>query len=234
MSKKYYAIANGRQTGIFSNWPEAQRQIQGFKGARYKGFMTRTQAEEWLASGPELSIKSTSKATSATALLHDQVDIVLYTDGGSRNHGNYRGGHVQQTDLAAWAYLIEGKTIERQYKGGAEYGATNNQMELTGLVQGLKRLIELNLQSQVILAKLDSRYILDAINKGWLAGWQRRGWLKSDGRSVANQELWQQVSELLERFADLHWQWTKGHANDPGNEFVDHYLNQKMDDLQKH
>ncbi|WP_029542019.1 RNase H1/viroplasmin domain-containing protein [Selenomonas sp. AB3002] len=48
MAKKFYAVANGRKTGIFELWAEADRQVKGFTGARYKGFNTREEAEKFL------------------------------------------------------------------------------------------------------------------------------------------------------------------------------------------
>ena len=78
---------------------------------------------------------------------------------------------------------------------------------------------------------MDSQYVLDAIQKGWLAGWRRRGWNKSDGSKLHNKQLWQAVDANLRDFPIIRYYWTKGHAGDEGNVFVDHLLNQTMDQM---
>lgn len=63
---------------------------------------------------------------------------MTYTDGGTRNTGVYKGGHVKKTDKAAWAYLIEWDD-QKVHGSGGEYGATNNKMEQTALINALKK-----------------------------------------------------------------------------------------------
>lgn len=155
---------------------------------------------------------------------------MLWTDGGSRNHGNKLGQHVKKNDKAAWAFLIKMNT-DQVARSGGELGATNNRMEVMALLCALKYLIEHNLQNKSILAILDSRYVLDAIQKGWVFGWKRRGWKTSSGTEVANKELWMQMTTLLPRFECLAFQWTKGHQKNEGNIFVDRLLNETMDKM---
>ena len=157
-------------------------------------------------------------------------NILVYTDGGSRNHGNKLGQHVKADDKAAWAYFIQ--TKDQSYTGTAgEFGATNNKMEITALIQALTKLLELGLQDQPITAILDSHYVLDPIMKGWLTNWQQRGWLTAGGKPVANQKLWEEIITLLPQFPNLHFDWTKGHATNAGNNRVDELLNKTMDQL---
>ena len=104
-------------------------------------------------------------------------------------------------------------------------------MEITALIQALTKLLELGLQDQPITAILDSHYVLDPIMKGWLTNWQRRGWLTAGGKPVANQKLWEEIVALLPQFPNLHFDWTKGHATNAGNNKVDELLNKTMDQL---
>ncbi|MDF9445733.1 ribonuclease HI, partial [Limosilactobacillus mucosae] len=157
--------------------------------------------------------------------------IVFYTDGGSRNHGNRRGDHVHQDDRAAWAYLIRFEDGLKITDTAGELGATNNRMEVMGLLKCLQRLLELNLQNEPIEGILDSEYVLNPIKKGRLYGWARRGWKTTGGKPVANQELWAEVSVLLPKFKQLRFKWTKGHANSHGNVTVDRLLNKTMNDF---
>lgn len=219
MTKKYYAVKKGRQPGIYRSWPECQQQVSGYPQARFKGFLNLEEAQAWLAGG------SCAQPTQNT---YPANAIRVYTDGGSRNHGNKRGQHVHADDKAAWAYLIE--TATQIYTDTAgELGATNNKMEVTALLQALERLIQLDLNQQPIVAILDSHYVLDPLMKGWLTGWQRRGWKTASGSPVANQSLWEELVQVLPQFSDLHFDWTKGHASNVGNNRVDELLNQTMD-----
>lgn len=157
-----------------------------------------------------------------------------YTDGGTRNTGNYKGGHVKNTDKAAWAYLIEWQNQDQKqsaYDANGEFGATNNKMELTALIEALKKLLELGFNQKPLLFVLDSQYVLNPITKGWLKGWKKRGWKKSSQGAIANLSCWQELDHLLSQFTDTKFEWTKGHANNRGNEFVDHALNEFMDQM---
>lgn len=259
MSKNnFYAVAQGRQPGIYRDWPTAEQQIAGFPRARYHGFVTEAEAEQWLAkmtaqfqqiaatsqknstfNQPSTQrstkpAKSTTKSTTKSAAPKISLDaqaIQVYTDGGSRNTGNVRGGHVKTNDLAAWAYLILLPDGRRLADTAGDKGATNNKMELTAFASALAKLIELNQQAEKIQLTSDSRYLLDAIQKNWLAGWQRRHWRKATGEAIANPELWQQISQLLPQFSQLELIWAKGHATNQGNIYVDELLNKTMDQM---
>lgn len=220
MKQKYYAVKKGRHPGIYRSWPACQKEVTGFPGAVYKSFLSQAAAQQWLdGSQPTPGLGSSR-----------QFEIKLYTDGGSRNHGNKRGQHVKADDKAAWAYLIE--YHDQQITGtGGEYGSTNNKMEVTALVQALQYLLTHGLNQYSTIATLDSHYVLDPITKGWLSGWQRRQWVTAAGKPVANKELWQQVLQLLPKFSNLHFAWTKGHATNTGNNTVDNLLNATMDKM---
>lgn len=257
---KFYAVKKGRKPGIYRTWDEAKKQVDGFSGAEYKSFSQITDATDYLnwnkeTQGAEIqkdedtlqnAIKKIVTASAKTpkkhqdqlkkvtgsSTAHKQADndyfATIYTDGGTRNTGVYKGGHVKKTDKAAWAYRIEWGDQEVHGAGG-EYGATNNKMEQTGFINALKKLIELGFNEQKLLFVLDSQYVLNAINKGWLKGWKKRGWKKSSG-PLANKEEWQEIDRLLTKFPNAKFEWTKGHANNAGNEFVDHFLNKYMDE----
>lgn len=223
MSKKYYAVKKGHHPGIYLTWADCQKEVSGFSGAVYKSFTTRDEAETWLKPSEEAPDRHSS---------NDDV-IYVFTDGGSRNHGNKAGQHVKQSDKAAWALLIM-KNGQKFTSTGGEYGATNNRMELMALRNALYILIENGKQDEKIVATLDSHYVLDPITKGWLQNWQRQNWRTSSGGAVANKQLWLQVTHLLPQFSHLRFQWTKGHADNDGNVTVDHLLNQTMDKMEAH
>ena len=233
MAKKFYAVKKGYQPGIYTSWPECQRQVSGYAGAVYKGFPSRSTALVWLK-GADTPAKPQQLSLSLAAddAAFDSPAIRLYTDGGSRNHGNKRGQHVKSDDKAAWAYLIEYRQ-QRITGTDGEFGATNNKMEVTALVKALEYLLAYHLNDGTILATLDSHYVLDPIMKGWLYGWRRRGWVTASGSPVANRELWETVLRLLPQFSRLRFSWTKGHAVNQGNNTVDELLNETMDQMKK-
>lgn len=132
-------------------------------------------------------------------------EIVLYTDGScSKNPGP--GG---------WGAILQYKQHKLELSGGA-VSTTNNQMELTGVIEGLKALTE---PCKVELYT-DSQYIVNAINKGWLRNWQKNGWKKSDKSPVLNKELWLEIIELFNKH-DVTVHWVKGHAENEYNNRCD-------------
>ena len=132
-------------------------------------------------------------------------EIVLYTDGScSKNPGP--GG---------WGAILQYKQHKLELSGGA-VSTTNNQMELTGVIEGLKALTE---PCKVELYT-DSQYIVNAINKGWLRNWQKNGWKKADKSPVLNKELWLEIIELFNKH-DVTVHWVKGHAENEYNNRCD-------------
>ena len=117
-----------------------------------------------------------------------------------------------------WGAIID-RSGEREEIAGASRDSTNNIMELTAAIEALKRIPA---GSPAVVAT-DSRYVVDGITK-WIAGWKRKGWRKSDGKPVLNQEYWVAL-DALARERKLSWQWVEGHAGDPGNERADALAN---------
>ncbi|QNQ81703.1 ribonuclease H family protein [Lactobacillus sp. PV012] len=216
---KFYAVRKGKRPGIYTSWNEAKEQVSGFSGAVYKSFTTLNEAEEFIDK------KENQKETNP-----GEYFATIFTDGGTRNTGNVRGGHVKKTDKAAWAYLIEEKGGNRYDGAGGVYGATNNQMELTAFINSLAALVELGFNKENLLFCLDSKYVLDNISR--IPGWKKRGWRTTTG-PVKNQEYWQRVENLLALFPNPHYKWVKGHDKSAGNIYVDHKLNKVMDEMPK-
>ena len=130
--------------------------------------------------------------------------IELYTDGAcSKNPGN--GG---------WAYLLKYKNLQKENFGG-ETETTNNKMELTAVIEGLKALKE----PCIIDLYTDSRYVLDGATV-WLENWKSKNWLKADKKPVLNVSLWQELEKLMASH-QITWHWVKGHAGHQENERVD-------------
>jgi len=99
---------------------------------------------------------------------------------------------------------------------GGERSTTNNRMELTAVIEGLRALKE---PCQVELYS-DSKYVIDALEKGWAKGWRRRGWIKSDKKPALNPDLWEILLDLTEGH-EMRYHWVKGHAVNPYNNRCD-------------
>ena len=131
-------------------------------------------------------------------------EVVLYTDGAcSGNPGP--GG---------WGCVLVYKDTEKELSGG-EAETTNNRMELTAVIEGLRAL---KTACRVQLYT-DSKYVMEGATK-WLAGWQEKNWKRADKKPVQNVDLWQILSECLSQH-EIVWHWVKGHAGNPYNERVD-------------
>ncbi len=114
-------------------------------------------------------------------------------------------------------------TVEKELSGG-DSNTTNNRMELMGVIMGLSALKR---PCKVTLTT-DSKYVCDSINKGWVFGWKKRGWIKSDKKPVLNVDLWEQLLPLLE-LHDVTFNWVKGHAGHPENERCDRLAVEQRD-----
>ena len=149
------------------------------------------------------------------------LDGVTYCwcDGGTWIHAQANHKTVD-TDPSAWGYAIELPTEPRQliHQAGAEFGRTNNYMELSAVIHCLKRLIELNRQHDYIVIYLDSKYIYSAYTERWIDNWKKNNWTgKAD---LKNKELWQELDQLMNQFSDLDLCWVHGHAESEGNQLA--------------
>jgi ribonuclease HI len=113
-----------------------------------------------------------------------------------------------------WASILRYNHHKRELVG-SEPHTTNNRMELTAVIQGLKALRE-DCQVEVIT---DSEYVKNGITK-WIHGWKRNGWRTSAKKPVMNQDLWEDLDREVTRHK-VHWTWTKGHANHDDNNRAD-------------
>lgn len=104
---------------------------------------------------------------------------------------------------------------EKELSGG-EADTTNNRMELTAVIVGLEALKE---PCHVTLTT-DSKYVADAITKGWAESWQRNGWRKADKKPALNVDLWEKLLLLLKTH-EVEIVWVKGHEGHPENERCD-------------
>ncbi len=115
-----------------------------------------------------------------------------------------------------WAYILRYGEKAREESGG-ESQTTNNRMELTAAVEGLRALKE----PCAVEVTTDSEYLRNGISS-WIHNWKRNGWKTAKKKPVINQDLWMALDEQVARHS-VTWQWTRGHA--------DHADNNRCDEL---
>lgn len=131
--------------------------------------------------------------------------IEMFTDGScSGNPGP--GG---------WGTILRYKGVEKELSGG-EHETTNNRMEMTAVISGLKALNE---PCEVDLYT-DSKYVCDSVTKGWVYSWKNNNWSKADKKPALNVDLWQEMLILLDKHK-VTFHWLKGHNGHPENERCD-------------
>ena len=162
--KKYYAVKRGRKPGIYFNWPDAKAEIDGFKGAVYKGFLTLKDAEEWLNSSASSNSSEKNIIVNSTEYGNDKV--IIYTDGGSLGNPG-PGGYG-----AVLLYNSEKKEISGGFKK-----TTNNRMELMAVIAALR---ELGHTDKPVTIYSDSSYVVNGISKGWAEKWRKNNWINHE------------------------------------------------------
>ena len=138
--------------------------------------------------------------------------VELWTDGACRGNPGPGG----------WGAVLRYGDREKHLWGGAPE-TTNNRMELTGALEGLRAL------QRPIAVRLhtDSVYVLKGMTE-WVAGWEKRSWRTAAKKPVLNVDLWQSLVAAAAPHR-IEWVWVKGHSGDPGNELADTLANRGVD-----
>ena len=141
-------------------------------------------------------------------------EVSIYTDGScSGNPGP--GGY---------GVILKYGAKEKELYGG-ESSTTNNRMELTAAIEGLRALKE---PCRVTLYS-DSQYLVKAISEGWLENWKKRSWRKADKSPVLNEDLWRELDRLLS-VHEVEFSWVKGHDGHEYNERCDELARRGTDE----
>ena len=138
--------------------------------------------------------------------------VYLFTDGACK--GNPGAG--------GWGVLLRYGGHEKELFGG-EAQTTNNRMELTAVLSGLKTL---NRPCDVVICT-DSQYVKNGM-ESWIHNWKKNGWKTAGRQPVKNADLWQQLDEQVARHR-VRWQWVKGHAGHAENERADAMANRGVE-----
>jgi ribonuclease HI len=113
-----------------------------------------------------------------------------------------------------WACILRYNAHARELYGYASQ-TTNNRMELTAAIEGLKALRE-PCEVEVVT---DSEYLKNGITT-WIANWKLRNWMTKEKKPVVNRDLWEELDEVAAKHK-ITWSWTKGHASHADNNRCD-------------
>lgn len=127
--------------------------------------------------------------------------IEMYTDGAARGNPGPGG----------YGVVLLYKGNRKELSGGFK-NTTNNRMELFAVIVGLEALKRKNLKVKIYS---DSKYVVDAVTKGWL-----RKWVANEFKKKKNPDLWRRFNDLHQKY-NIEFHWVKGHANIPENERCD-------------
>ena len=232
MAAKYYVVWQGRETGIFTTWPQCKAQVDKFNGARYKSFPTLAEAETAFGrKGVNSSTPSSTASKSASsgakftkkvskpkaaALTQQQInempfDIKIFTDGACEPNPGEAGTGVA---------LYKDNQLSDLWYGLYQAMGTNNTAELNGLHQAFLIAQEKSEQGQSVAIYCDSMYSIQCITQ-WAAGWQKKGWVKQGGE-IKNLELIKQMFALYQQIkAKISIYHVNGHVGIEGNELAD-------------
>jgi ribonuclease HI len=134
--------------------------------------------------------------------------VEMWTDGACKGNPGPGG----------WGVWMRSGGHERELFGGNPL-TTNNRMELTAVIEGLRALK----RPCDVTLHVDSTYVMDGLTR-WMLGWKRNGWKTSAKTPVKNAELWRTLDAEAARHT-VTWVWVKGHAGDIGNEKADALAN---------
>lgn len=135
----------------------------------------------------------------------DMKEVTIYTDGACS--GNPGAG--------GWGTILDYQGRRKELSGG-EAETTNNRMELTAVIEGLKALKE----PCRVTVVTDSQYVSNGITLGWAKSWKANNWRKKDRKPALNPELWDELLTLIDKH-EVTFNWIRGHAGHPENERCD-------------
>lgn len=224
--QRYYAVAVGNPTGIYTDWDDAAAAIKGMKGPKYKKFLDRAEAIEFIrefgSPAALAALGAEGKTTAArpaakkvTAVPPPPADGVLriYTDGSSLANGRASS----RAGVGVFFGPGDPRNISERLVGEPQ---TNQRAELMAMLRAL----ESAPRAQPVQIYSDSQYSINCVTQ-WAAGWKKKGWVTATGEEVKNQDIIRSVLDKMDERTRVGgittYQWVKGHSTDAGNQAAD-------------
>lgn len=139
--------------------------------------------------------------------------VEIYTDGGCISNPGGNGGY---------GVVLLYNNHRKELSGGYQ-NTTNNRMELMAAIKGLE---SLKGKCKVTIYS-DSKYLTEAIDKGWIFKWIRKDWMRTKTEEVKNVDLWKRLWVLIQKH-EVKFQWVRGHSGNEENERCDQLATEAM------
>lgn len=239
---QYYAVARGRQVGIYRTWNECKAQVDGFQTARYKKFATEAEARKFVADNISVQGTKNSVASSSTSSTVSETTRKRKCEGTLRCSPVKKAKPEEEEEVmdpafadalvvytdgacssngtsnarAGWGVFWGDDSEDNEC--GPVYGApTNNRGELIAVEKALEKAIAKGLKK--IVVKTDSKLLIQSMDI-WIHGWKRKGWKTSTGSDVLNKDILLKIDSLREKI-QVKFIHVRGHAGIDGNEKAD-------------
>ena len=204
---KYYAVARGRNPGIYTDWETTKVNVDGFPGAIHKSFSTYDEAIKFINSYNQ--VPPVHPVSSVPPVHPVQIHSkIVYTDGSCTNH---QGGYA--------VISIDGDKEDVEYGPVPIFPCTNQKAELYAILRAL----QINSDDNLII-RTDSMYSKKAVTE-WIYTWMRNGWITSNKTPVENRELIEDIYKLLQQRKHVSIEHVYGHKNDHYNNMADTLAN---------
>ena len=221
MAKKFYVIWVGREPGIYTDWPTAQKQIMKFSGAKYKSFPSKAEADAAFSGGSVSSVSKPASGSSASSKSNSRgnnlsappitTDVVIYCDGGCDPNPGKAGSGVA---------VYQNDQLIQLWYGVFNPNGTNNTAELNALFYSLQLAQHATKQGLSAQVLCDSMYSIQCL-RDWAAGWEKNGWKKKTGE-IKNLDIIKPAYALYNEIKDdVLLSHVKAHAGTEGNELAD-------------
>lgn len=216
----FYAVANGRNRGIFPTWDECNASVKGFKGAVYKKFSTQSEAEHFMVTHPfpgETKKETEIPKKSDTDLA---PDYYVYTDGACSNNGR----KTAMAGIGIYFGMGDARNLSKKIEGKQ----TNNTAELSALIETYGLIAsDLEIGKRVGIVS-DSEYAIRCVTsygeKCHAKGWQQ---------DIPNKELVKMAYEIYRNLENVSFIHVRAHtsgtdAHSVGNDHADRLANQAI------
>ncbi|KAM4060557.1 RNase H domain-containing protein [Hirsutella rhossiliensis] len=227
--EKFYAVAVGSPTGIYTDWNDAAAAIKGVKGPKYRRFAKRSEAVEYIK---QLGSREAIEALGETAkdrpdpppadkakkkdveiALPSEDMLKIYTDGSSLANGKVGS----RAGVGVFFGDGDPRNVSERLVGDPQ---TNQRAELMAMLRAL----EIAPEGQTVQIISDSQYSINCVTQ-WAIGWKMKGWVTATGEKVKNQDIIRAVLDRMEERtragANTYFHWVKGHSSDRGNVAAD-------------
>ncbi|CAJ0932333.1 unnamed protein product, partial [Mesorhabditis belari] len=231
----FYAVANGRNTGIYSSWDECKKQVDGYANAKFKKFGTKMEALDFIREHDQLKVctkvilkKKQEYERRASTKSGDGYErntagfVVVYTDGACSNNN--------KRSKALAGYGVFWNVDHPANESGPVTGEqTNNRGEVTAVIRAIEIAMKNGLDA--LCVRTDSQFLIDSMTK-WVKGWRKNGWKTVSGEPVKNIELMKRLDELTQSIRVVY-EKVPAHSGVYGNEMADRLATQAVKKAKK-